>query len=82
MRKAILTILIAALGVLALMLQKDPSLDQAQVESILKSTALSIKPGSAIVWDISPAQGWYTYSWGKDATGSGLVQADKAVKAA
>lgn len=69
-------------GVVALMLQKDPSLDQAQVESILKSTALPIKSGSATVWDISPAQGWYTYSWGKDATGSGLIQADKAVKAA
>jgi len=33
------------------------------------------------VWDLFPTQGWYTYSWGKDATGSGLVQANKAVAA-
>jgi subtilisin family serine protease len=68
-------------GVVALMLQKNPTLDQFKVESILKTTALTLPAGSLMVWDLSPTQGWYTYSWGSDATGSGLVQADAAVAA-
>jgi subtilisin family serine protease len=68
-------------GVAAQLLQKDPSLDQGQVESILKSTALQILPGSMTVWDLDPTQDWYTYSWGADATGSGLIQADAALAA-
>jgi hypothetical protein len=52
------------------------------VESILKSTALPIMPGSMEIYDLSPTLGWYTYSWGEDATGAGLVQADDAVAAA
>jgi subtilisin family serine protease len=69
-------------GIAAMLLQCDPTLTQGEVESILKSTALPIAPGSMTVWDLSPVQGWYTYSWGTDATGSGLVQADAAVAAA
>jgi subtilisin family serine protease len=65
----------------ALLLQKKPTLTQSQVESILKSTTLPIKPGSATVYDLSPVPGFYTYSWRKDATGSGLIQADKALSA-
>jgi len=70
-------------SVAALMLQKNPNLVQSQVEDTLEDTALPIKPGSITVWDLSPTWewGWYTQSWGKDATGSGLVQADKAVAA-
>jgi len=68
-------------SVAAQMLQKDPSLDQAQVESILKSTALPIPAGSMTVFDLSPVQGFYTYSWGTNATGAGLVQADMALAA-
>jgi subtilisin family serine protease len=66
-------------AVAAQMLQKNPALTQAQVESKLKLTALPIAPGSMTVWDLSPTQGWYTYSWGADATGSGLIQADAAL---
>lgn len=69
-------------GIVAMMLQKNPSLVQAQVEIILENTALAIPPGSMTVWDLSPTQGWYTYSWGADATGKGLIQAKAAVAAA
>jgi subtilisin family serine protease len=69
-------------GVIALMLQKDPGLVQSQVEKILKNTALPIAPGSMSVFDLNPSQGYYTYSWGSDATGAGLVQANLAVAAA
>jgi subtilisin family serine protease len=65
----------------ALLLEKNPGLVQWQVEDILKSTALPIPPGSATVFDLSPTQGFYTYSWGPDAVGSGLVQADVALDA-
>lgn len=68
-------------AVVALMLQKDPSLNQAQVESILKSTALPIPAGSATVFDIISFS-YQTYSWGSDATGAGLIQANLAVAAA
>jgi len=69
-------------SVAAMMLEKNPSLTQSQVETILESTALYIPPGSMMVYDLSPAPGWYTFSWGSDATGAGLVQADAAVAAA
>jgi subtilisin family serine protease len=68
-------------AVAAQMLEKNPTLTQTQVEGFMKSTALPIAPGSMTVWDLSPTQGWYTYSWGSDATGSGLIQADAAVNA-
>jgi subtilisin family serine protease len=69
-------------GVVALMLEKNPTLRQAAVENILESTALAIPAGSASIYDLSPAPGWYTYTWGDNATGHGLVQADEAVAAA
>jgi subtilisin family serine protease len=65
----------------ALMLQKNPDLAQAQVESILKSTTLEVPPGTATVYDISPVPGFYDVSWGANATGAGLIQADAAVAA-
>jgi subtilisin family serine protease len=68
-------------AVAAQMLEKNGELDQAQVESILKSTAMNVPAGSMTVYDLSPTEGFYTYSWGTDATGSGLVQADQALAA-
>ncbi|MDD1776107.1 MAG: S8 family serine peptidase, partial [Candidatus Methanomethylicus sp.] len=68
-------------GIVALMLGKNPTLMQSQVESILKTTALPIAPGSMVVYDISPAPDFYTYAWSSDATGSGLVQANLAIAA-
>lgn len=68
-------------GIAAQMLEKDPTLGQGKVESILKNTALDITAGSMSIFDLSPTMGWYTYSWGMNATGSGLVQADSALAA-
>lgn len=66
----------------ALMLEKDASLTQAAMESILEVTALPIGAGSAQVWDpflATPA--FTTVSWGADAVGSGLIQVDAAIAA-
>jgi subtilisin family serine protease len=68
-------------GVAAQMLEKNPTLNQMQVEKILKSTALYIPAGSMSIFDLSPVEGFYTYTWGTDATGSGLIQADAALAA-
>jgi subtilisin family serine protease len=65
----------------ALLLEKDPSLSQEEVEDILKGTALPIPPGSATVYDLSPVPGLYTYSWEANATGAGLIQVDAALAA-
>jgi len=64
----------------ALMLEKNPSLSQAQVESILKSTALSIPAGFG--GDFQITAGFSNIQvWGTDATGSGLIQVDAAIAA-
>lgn len=65
-------------GVVAQMLEKNPTLVQGEVESHLKTTALTIPAGSAYIYN---GTGWETISWGADATGSGLVLADAAVGA-
>jgi subtilisin family serine protease len=74
----------------ALLLEKDGSLRQADVHSLLTSTALAIpSTGSVKVMDISPTLGVYTKSWdtqcgdlGKcDPVGAGLIQVDKALAA-
>ncbi len=65
-------------GVVALMLEKNNSLEQTQVEDILVGTALSIGAGTATV--LNPgAQTSTDYTWGTDATGAGLVLADEAL---
>ncbi len=65
----------------ALLLQKNPLLNQAAVESILKSTALPIAPGATVVYDLVPTPGFYPVSWGADAVGAGLIQVDAAMSA-
>jgi subtilisin family serine protease len=70
-------------GVAALMLQADPTLTQAEVEGILRSTADPLPfAGAQDVAD--PNFGLIVVSWGTDgynAVGYGLVQADAAVDA-
>ncbi len=66
-------------GLVALMLEKDPTLSAAEAESILEDTALAIPAGSAVVNDGSGRM--VTFTWGVDATGSGLAQADAALAA-
>ncbi|MFX0183404.1 MAG: S8 family serine peptidase [Candidatus Hodarchaeota archaeon] len=63
-------------AVAALMLEANPSLSQANIEAILKKTAIRIQAGSAVVFFVGPQ------SWDRDAVGSGLIQADAAVNAA
>jgi subtilisin family serine protease len=74
-------------AVAAQMLEKDPALIQAEVESIMKSTALPIPAATDYkYYDLYDAEGnfvpgWYYLTWGADAVGSGLIQADDAVAA-
>ncbi len=69
-------------GLVALMLELNPALAgyASEVESILEDSALAIAPGSA--WVIDPSFGLVEFTWGSDATGSGLVQAGAALAAA
>jgi subtilisin family serine protease len=66
-------------GIAALMLQKNPSLGQAEVESILESSALHIAPGCR---EVSNSAGVVSnVCWGDDSTGAGLATADAALGA-
>ena len=82
-------------GTAALMLEKNPSLDQYDIEMILESTAdlapitypnggwLDPNPYMAIYalhWGYPP--GWYYASWDNDAVGEGFLDADEAVATA
>ena len=74
-------------AIAALLLQQDPSRTPAQIQARLKATALPIAPATVDVWDpfhtdaagnaLPPA--FYPFTWGADATGAGLVQADAAL---
>ena len=71
-------------GAVALMAQKKPSLTAAEAESILQSTALFLPPAiapacPAILTGFSPTP--VRVCWGTDATGSGVLQVDKALAA-
>ncbi len=66
-------------GIVALMLQKNPSLTAAQTESILEASAVPLPPGSRDVKN--PDGSTVTVSWGADATGAGLATADAALAA-
>jgi subtilisin family serine protease len=66
-------------GIAALMLQKNPTLQQADVEDILETAALPMGAGCAMLSQPSgPAQ---ETCWGADATGSGIVTAANALNA-
>jgi len=79
-------------SVAALVLQKNGTLNQAQVETILRGSALSLLPtDSKQVWDPFKPAGdggpdFYPMAWDNDcggapcdAVGAGLVQADGAI---
>lgn len=67
-------------AVAALILEIDDTIEQAEMEALLKGTALPIPAGSrSFVYN--PNVGWTFPSWGSDANGAGLVQADAALAA-
>ena len=66
-------------GVVALMLEKNPTLTAAQAESILEGSAVPIAPGTRSV--IGPDGVYTDYIWGSDATGAGLLDAAAALSA-
>lgn len=79
-------------GIAALMLEKNPSLNQAAVESILKSTALPMaandsRPGVVEINGVVFTASWDTNCGSMampipcNAVGAGLVQADAALAA-
>lgn len=65
-------------GIVAQMLQKNPTLTQAQAEAILRSTALHL-PDSPSLYQT--AFGTPVLPWDSRATGAGLVQGAAAVAA-
>jgi subtilisin family serine protease len=64
-------------GVAALMLQKNPSIIQDDVETYLQDSAIALPIGCRNVNNGSGALA--QYCWGADATGAGLVTADAAL---
>ena len=66
-------------GIAALMAQKYPALTASQAEAILEGSAIPLPPGSR---EIRTPYGYNaTFSWGADATGAGLADADGALDA-
>jgi len=64
-------------GIVALMAQKYPGLTAAQAEYILETSAVPMPAGSCVINNGSG--GTETVSWGSDATGAGLVDAQAAL---
>lgn len=66
-------------GIVALMVQKYPSLTAAEAESILTGAALPFAAGCRDVYHYTGVL--QTICWDDDATGSGLITADAALAA-
>ena len=66
-------------GIVALLAQKDPSITAAAAEDLLEATAIPLAPGALTVRNSNGTLA--TYTWGADATGSGLVDAAAALDA-
>ncbi len=68
-------------GTIALMLQKNPTLTEAQAESIIESSAVPLGAGcrQVILVPLTPPP--EEICWGADATGAGLLDAAAAVAA-
>jgi subtilisin family serine protease len=64
-------------GIVALMAQKNSSLNAAAAEDYLEAAAIYLAPGCRTVTDITGLS--VEYCWGADATGSGLITADAAL---
>ncbi|HUG12279.1 MAG TPA: S8 family serine peptidase [Opitutaceae bacterium] len=66
-------------GIAALMLEKNPSLVQADVEAILKSTAVPLPAGTRMI--TNPNGTTEEIEWGENASGYGLVNTSAALAA-
>jgi subtilisin family serine protease len=66
-------------GIAALMMQKDSTLSQSEVEGILEATAIALPAGCRDV--LGPSGATEEFCWGADATGAGLATADAALAA-
>jgi subtilisin family serine protease len=66
-------------GIAALMLQKNASLQQSDVETILESSAIPLPAGSRQIVDPNTGA-MTTITWGDDAAGAGLAMADRALQ--
>jgi subtilisin family serine protease len=66
-------------GIAALMMQKNPSLAQSEVETILEATAIPMPAGCRDITSISGAP--ETVCWGPDAAGAGMTTANAALDA-
>ena len=66
-------------GIVALMLQKNPSLSQVAIEGALEASAVPLPAGCRTV--SGPSGPPQEIRWERDATGSGLVTADAALAA-
>lgn len=64
-------------GVVALLAQKNPAINQNQAESKIKLSAAKFNHSSTSV--LSPSGAPVNYSWGSDATGAGLLDAKAAL---
>jgi len=65
-------------GIVALMAEKYPALTAEEAEEILEGSAIYLAPGSL---EVNTPSGLQTFTWGADATGSGLATADAALAA-
>jgi subtilisin family serine protease len=63
-------------GTVALMAQKSPGLTATAAEAILESSALYLAPGTL---EVTSPYGPQEFTWGADATGAGVIQADAAL---
>jgi subtilisin family serine protease len=68
-------------GTIALMLQKNPALTQAQAEAAIESSAIPLGAGCRSVILVPGGTTPEEICWGADATGSGLLDAPAAVAA-
>ncbi len=66
-------------GVVALMLEKNPTLTAAEAEAILEGSAVPLPAGTRTV--IGPGGVYEDFVWGTDATGAGLLDAAAALSA-
>lgn len=66
-------------GIAALMMEKNGSLTQAEVETILEGSAIPLAAGCRTI--TGPTGATEDVCWGADATGAGLATADAALAA-